>query len=373
MKINANLSDPENSSGISLQPTKWNKKFFFFLMLSLISFYGLNGQKPGQPVTNPKIKDPSKVVQRGVNNATVQEVLPTTVRPDWIEIWNRPGLQGRMAKYAENIPNFTYPTTFANKRDISLKVSPNNLAYIAFKDEFGQESIFVGEHPNFGRDHPQEIKSIRVVLGFRTYVNFSGISTQIHNNDCKRAFGNIKVKVFERLANNELLTCPLVEKNGNRLSSTAREAYDPVTLFYKSPDHSAPGIVSHHVFNYDGITRPEITSWARPTNQNPYVGARFMVSHQALRENRIIVEIESDLGFSHKSSDLATDYSSSVKMQRPEKRQVPYTTAGTFFSVGDFTAQGNPDNNLGQASGVRFSISKTLRVHFNKEQTPPSR
>jgi len=37
MKINANLSDPENSSGISLQPTKWNKKFFFFLMTILLA------------------------------------------------------------------------------------------------------------------------------------------------------------------------------------------------------------------------------------------------------------------------------------------------------------------------------------------------
>lgn len=103
-------------------------------------------------------------------------------------------------------------------------------------------------------------------------------------------------------------------------------------------------------------------------------GLGFLVSEQALSEDRIVMEIITELGVQHKSGDLATDYSSNVKMQRPVKTIMNYQSAPEFFSIGDgsgnFIAQGNPNNNYGMASGVKFSITKQLRVFLNKERTP---
>lgn len=322
---------------------------------------------------NPKLNPPPKVKS---DASRITEVLPTSTRPDWIEIYPNANFQGRPAKYAQNIPNFSYPASF-NQRNVSIKIAPGCIAYISFHEENPSEGIFVGDHATFGATQILNIKSIRVVEGISAYVNFSGISTEIHNNDCKRVFGYVKARMYERLVSGELVPCPLIERNGMPIildNSNRNPLYDTIALFSRPnsfPGNSIYGGTSQsYVFQSLGVRRrAEIRETFRMENGRS-AGYAYLVSLQALRDNRIVLELISDLGSHHKSNDLATDYSSSVKFQRPQVTRIDYQTMSTFASFGPFLGFGNPNNNYGAASGVRFSLSKPFIVHINKERTP---
>jgi len=158
-----------------------------------------------------KILTPSKKVRSDASR--IKEVLPTTSRRDWIEIYPNANFQGQPARYAQNISNYSYPVSF-NKRSTSIKIAPGYIAYIRFNEDNASEGIYIGDHATFGSTHLLDIKSIRIVAGTNAYVNFSGISTEIHNNDCKRVFGSVKARMYERLPSGELVPCPLIERNG---------------------------------------------------------------------------------------------------------------------------------------------------------------
>lgn len=304
----------------------------------------------------------------------IAAILPSTDRPDWVEIYENNNFRGRVARYAQSVPDFTYPSIF-QKRNVSLKVAPGYIAYISFREEFPTEGIFIGDHSTFGSINRHDIHSIRVVQAQRAHVNFCGISTQIHNNDCKRVFGSIKLKMYERLTSGALIPCPLVEVQGNPLRSRSRldpGPYDTTTLFSHTNNfsglHLFGGSNQSYVFEYDGRRAPDVRNTFVLFNGNS-AGNGFLVSEEALRNDRIIMEIVVNLGAQHKSNDLATDYASRLMMQRPETRQIAYRSSPTAFNLGDFNLQGNPDHSI-MARGVAFSINKTLRVHLNKEVTP---
>jgi len=321
-----------------------------------------------------KILTPSKKVRSDASR--IKEILPTTSRRDWIEIYPNANFQGQPARYAQNISNYSYPVSF-NKRSTSIKIAPGYIAYIRFNEDNASEGIYIGDHATFGSTHPLDIKSIRIVAGTNAYVNFSGISTEIHNNDCKRVFGSVKARMYERLPSGELVPCPLIERNGIPFpidNSSRNPLYDTITLFSRPnsfPGHSIYGGTSqNYVFQTLGVRRRvEIRETYRLENGRA-AGYAYLVNPQALRENRIVVDLISDLGSHHKSNDLALDYSSNIKLQRPEVSRIAFQNMATFESFGPFIGFGNPDNNYGAASGVRFSLSKPFTIHINKERTP---
>jgi hypothetical protein len=136
-----------------------------------------------------------------------------------------------------------------------------------------------------------------------------------------------------------------------------------------SGHHIFGGSNQTYVFEYDGRRAPDVRNTF--VLENGYsAGIGFLVSEEALRDDRVLMEIVVDLGAQHKSNDLATDYASKLRMPRPETRQIPYRSTPVSFNLGDFTLQGNPDN-APQPRGGPFSINKTVRLHLNKETTPP--
>jgi hypothetical protein len=174
-------------------------------------------------------------------------------------------------------------------------------------------------------------------------------------------------------------------QNGGGLQSSS-SIYSPVTMYNKVNNYPqrAPMTFANlmlgrntpepdsYIVNFDGLEIPSLPN-TLILPEGSAAGLTFTVSQQALNESRIVVEFVCDLGVHHKAGDLATDYSSSVKMQEPQTRRVDISSRSTFFSVGSFELKGNPNNNYGMASGVKFSIIKRLRVHFNTETTPPRR
>lgn len=316
------------------------KKFIgLFVLLCVQLFFAQYKKLPKDAVNSP--------------NSVVSATLPTTTRPDWIEIYENQNLTGRVAKYAQNVEHFTYP--FSNKRNISLKIAPGYLAYITLDDEFKTTEIFQGEQGHFGARH-LDILSIKVVGGNYSFVNFSGISTEIHNNDCKKFAGSILVKVVEQTTDGQFLYCPLIKEND---TSWGSENNFRNSFLYRNNNVNNRYLLNDFVVNNNPV--PEITTTAT-TRTEPRRGTQWLVSNTALAENRIFIEIEVDLRSAHKSGDLATDYSSNVKMAKKEVVRIPYQEQRTFFTVGPFQATGSPDNTAFASGG----IFKNFRVHLNK-------
>jgi ribosomal protein S19 len=289
--------------------------------------------------------------------------MPTTTRPDWVSVYEQPGFAGREAKYAQSLTPFIYP--FTNKRNISLKVAPDYIAYIKFNSEFQEEFLFTGDYPNFGTTYTNDILSIRVVPADVAYINLSGISFAIHNNDCRKVWGDIKIKVFERLPSGEMLLCPIRSENGsNRVNTHATTSiiYQNTSVDGFSPFYN----LSNYLFNNARIRNvPVIRTWV--TSSAPSIGCQFLGNSTAFREGRIFIEVDAtNLRLGHKSGDLASDYSDNITIKANSKELINYTQAGTFFSTNAFLAKGNPNNSI-EASGVEYRITKYVRVHLNKQ------
>ena len=328
------------------------KTILFAFLGLLFSQFTLAQLKPGATtniIRNPKI-DP-----------LIKMNLPTTTRQDYIAFYEQNGFSGREARYAQNVPNFVMP--FADPKYVSMKVSPGHIAYITFNDEFGSPVIFWGDNANFyQRLGNMKIISIKVVPAGEVVLGFGGISTNIENNDCKRFFGVLKVKVLEKLANNEFIYCPV--KIINKRIQNPEEPLNKEATIFNVPNLSSRNPLQNYVFSNNPV--PEITTPVR-FSATANIGDLFLVNYNAVLENRIYVEFEIDLHSAHKSGDTASDFSSNVKMNKKEYIRLPYAELGTFFNIGPFRAEGSPDNTVLASGG----IYKDFLVHFIKQNPNP--
>ena len=301
------------------------------------------------------------VAKQIVPQKHISLTLPTTNRPDWIAFYERNGFTGSVAKYAQEVNNFVMP--FANPQYISMKVAPDYLAYITFDDEFNSTLIFWGENPNFYQKlGTKKILSIKIVQAGYANIGFGGISTTIENNDCKRFFGSIKMRMVEKTADNQYIYCPI--KISDRTLQNPENPTNTVATIFNVPTLNSQNTLQNYVFSNNPV--PEITTAIQKTATQK-IGDVFLVNSYALTENRIFVEFEIDLASAHKSGDFSSDFSSNVKMARKEIIRLPYTELATFFSIGPFRAIGSPDNTTLASGG----IFKDFRVHFIKQNPNP--
>jgi hypothetical protein len=332
------------------------KKSVLFILFCLMGFEALQAQE-----LTAKQK---RQLQQNLGNKPILNplIIPTTTNADRVEIYENPGLTGRVAKYSGNTANpFSYP--FSNKRSISLKVASGYVAYIKFNTEFQETSLFSGDHPNFGRDFIYDILSIVVKRSTSPTLSFSGISYEIHNNDCKKVLGNIKVRILERLSDGTYTPCPIINENGINVSVYKTTA----TVFSKTSfEGREVNGIRNFVFPFDGRTIPQIS---QPLQASRPGGIRLQcrTSQEAFQNGNIFVEVVPDLTLGHKSNDLADDYASNVKFRTPERDLIGLSSSTPmFFSSKVFLAKGNPNSNHGRASGVEYSIVKKVRIHFSQ-------
>ncbi|MFC3559339.1 hypothetical protein [Pedobacter jamesrossensis] len=323
------------------------KKLTIIVCLILIAL-GANAQIDRNVIT--------PIGNRPLPSALIQ--LPTTTHIDRVEIYEQPNFAGRVAKYANVVNPFSYP--FTNKRNISLKVAPGHVAYIKFDDEFQSTLICTGDYPTFGSVFTNNILAITIKKANTQDLSFSGFSLPIHNNDCKKIAGTLKVRLVEKLADGSYAACPIVNENGTAVNNYKTQA----TMFSKiGLERAEANGMRDYVFN-SGATVPVISSTV--ASNKPAIKDIFMVSEYALENGNIFVEVIPSIKVAHKTSDLATDYSSNVKMLAIDADLINYKNAGTYFSSKPFTVKGNPDNNYGTATGVAYSIIKDIRIHFSK-------
>ncbi|MFZ4545184.1 MAG: hypothetical protein ACOYOA_14115 [Saprospiraceae bacterium] len=305
-------------------------KIIIFLIIS--SFTALNAQvkyQKGSVIKNPNV---------ALSSAT-----------EWIEVYNGQNFHGAKQKLYASNSAITVP--FETDRG-SIKVAPGYIAYITLCDEFNEVVVLSGDYFVFSLGKICALKFAKKAV---VTVTYNGISTNIHNNDCKKHFGSVKVRVTENRADGSVVNTAIDPSSSMRASSTfAVKAYDVSSLNYIGPQNN---------FIYNNTPVPSI-----PVGANKFFA--FAVNKEALDAGKISVVVETDLASAHKTCDLCDDYSNNVRMARSE------TSSTLIQNIPLFAGAGSPSRELivgpyratgsraGSAITASAGSSHDIRVHF---------
>jgi hypothetical protein len=309
----------------------------------------------------------------------------------WVRIFERPNYQGRFILFAANTANPVIPFPLNN---ISVSISSNTKVYLTTGcSEFPSEWALVENNADL-RIPEGVICGIRLAKAVPITIKFDGILAEIHNNDCRKMYGNIQYNVFEVNARGEWIRCPsgnvsmpytvTVFQNEKGNNVIKRYVYNINEFYVADRDYVASRLSGY---------KPSISSMIAAASQN------FIVDDTALNNNRVKIEVKIKLGSAHKGCDACTDHTWDAAMtttqtflidvKRPDERNRfasfetvqagPYrkdTSTGRVrfeggggFSDGPVSASGGPGfTGREHATYVQFSIRRNLwlsgSMHF---------
>lgn len=286
-----------------------------------------------------------------------------------IVFFEQPNYAGASAGIVKTA-NGTFKLPFSLQH-VSFKVPAGKIVYIKRCSEFPSEMAYFNSQPDI---------SLEGICGIRTdetatfAVTFNGISSEIHNNDCMRFSGTVKVKVLETAPDNATVNAVMMYSqpiDDRRTISSQGEA----TIF-RWDDRWRAGVydISEYqgtIFNNNPV--PEITTQAHNyfgRTQKTYK-VTYTVGKSALRDGRLKIYVTTDLISAHKTCDLCDDFSSSIKMAAPAYAAIPVKKmydggkivdgSHPYFIAGPFIAKGSRD---GTAITATAGTTKNFRVHF---------
>lgn len=307
--------------------------------------------------------DPNKVRNNKGNlgNVPVHGVLEGQVTD--IKIFEHPGMTGASGFFKMVNGKLTAPFPINN---ISFVVPEGKIAYLKMCT-----GDFPTEIPYTGRVSTANLTGI---CGIRSddatsiSIFFNGISTVIHNNDCKRVFGDINFRVSEEPVE---AGAQMVEMPGH--TGTIFQGANNLIFhaFHNQNANTSPPLSTTYVYNASPAV-PTITTTVMARDGGEDVGI-FVVGATALREGRVKILVMTNLGSAHKSCDLCDDFSSNVKMKSQVNEYIPINKvygggdgkivdAGhTHVVMGPYHAHGNRD---GSAITASAGTDIDFQVHF---------
>ncbi|MEP7255057.1 MAG: hypothetical protein ABI666_04730, partial [Ferruginibacter sp.] len=169
------------------------KKTAGFLLIFLSAIFCGQAQNVIKPAKQKADSTPKKMV---VVKTLPQVNTNIAVAPDII-IFEKPNYTGDSAGIIKKADG-TYQLPFPLQH-VSFKVPNGKIVYIKRCFEFGSEKAYFKSQPDI---------NLADICGFRTdettkiSVTFNGISSEIHNSDCMRFSGTVKVKILETAPDN---------------------------------------------------------------------------------------------------------------------------------------------------------------------------
>ena len=284
-----------------------------------------------------------------INKDTRPIVTPQTVKTDIAELtlYEQPNFAGEQSKFT--LTNGKLSAPFKRMDKVSFKVAPGKIAYIGLEcgKEFPSEKAYTGDNRIVNLEN---VCSIRIDNAVSLPIEFKGISTIIHNNDCKRVFGEISVRIIEK-----------APRSGSHtfMSHRAEPAFSidgGIFVPFTHPNSTQP--LSYTNFLYDA-SRPFTVS-NEPKLRSLPVKTEFIVGATALAEGRVVMEVKTRIGSAHKTCDLCDDFSSNVVMKTAITETIPLNrTSQSNIVLGPYKAEGKRDGNSLTASGgifIDFSV-----------------
>lgn len=318
---------------------------FFFLAIALCCM--ANAQK----------FDSSKI-KRGLPTPKLPGVVAGTVTD--IKLFDQTNYKGNSGYFSISDGKLVAPFPVKN---VSFTVPSGKIVYLKKCDtEFPYEEAYTASQ---GKADLSKVCGIRSddIAGFT--VQFNGMSAIIHNNDCRKFFGSVKIKVFEHAPGDgaqSFMVCG---------AGTYFRGADRFTFL---PFNNASASTTPPYSNYVHNANPAVPTVSTIVSGRGGVGealGTFQVGASALREGRVSVMVISNIGSAHKTCDLCDDYTSNVHMSAPATESFPLNKSyvggkivdGSHPKVvlGPYHAHGSRDGFAITASG---GTDKDFRVHL---------
>ena len=293
--------------------------------------------------------DTAKIIQKYIDKGPIIGVLNEVSD---IEVFEYPKFKGRTGKFRWENGKLVPPFKPGN---VSFRVPEGKIVYIRrCISDFPDESAYTGSVASADLSKVCGIRSDDLVY---IYVQFNGISTTIHNNDCKRFFGSLKVKMYESAPDGAAQVL---------LPMTAPATFRPDAFTFQAFSHpssaSAPRL-GNLVHNGNPVTQaPSAVVYI--TGGGGEAVAKYAIGASAVRDRRAGLTINADLGSAHKTCDLCDDFSSNVRMTAPVNKSFPFNRADTdgrtlnaannHLTMGPLKARGSRDGYAITASGGTF-------------------
>jgi|GEM_PF-1676663 len=317
-----------------------------------------------------------------IANAQVQ--IPTDIKK---QIGNPPKINGEIGMPVLDITLFEFPDfegrsgyfKLVNGKlvapfpttHVSFKIPDGKIVYIKTSSaEFSDETVYVKSQKDVNLN---SVTGIRSDTKSGVYIEFDGISTAIHNNDCKKVFGDIIVQIVEIAPGaNGIQTLmpagPIPDQPGRQVIRITKE-FKPFSFANAASipeSYYRPYIYNNNtepVFHY----KDPGERYGLPAPADGY----FIAGQNALREGRVKIVVTSKLGSAHKSCDLCDDFSSHIEMKTrvtdamPLNIFIPGTrnvnTTGMKLVFGPYQALGSRD---GTAITATAGTVKEFREYF---------
>jgi hypothetical protein len=255
----------------------------------------------------------------------------------------------------------------------SFRVARDRIVYVKTAFEFATET-------QYSRDQRQA--NLSGAIGVRSdeeiglFISLDGISTAIHNNDCRKVYGTVKIMLLESAPDTD-------STQSNAMRSAVPGSQRPLAMagadkwtFTPWKYASAAAVPSNRNYaayilnNSPAPATANHPEWRDVANDDPKLGY-FVCGKEALQQGRLQLHFTSDVASAHKTCDLCDDFSSKIKMRAPAYQSVrlsSYYGAGPLditlkkFVLGPYDASGSRD---GSAITATAGTNKQFKVYYS--------
>ncbi len=249
-------------------------------------------------------------------------------------------------------------------KNVSMTVPAGRIVYLKYCNvEFPYEMAYSESQAKINLEGVCGVRSDEATV-FSVY--FNGISTAIHDNDCKKVFGKITIQVQENSP-----TEADVMTNFKCNTGTAFRGDNPYTFQpMKINKADSRKNISNYVFNDQPV--PSLGSNVISSTTTGEDMATFVVGKNSVLQGRVKMIVTSNIAGAHKSCPTCDGYSSNIHMARPVIETIPLEfnypfhglrtpQLGNAIILGPYGAFGSPD---GASITAQGGFSQSFRVHI---------
>ncbi len=299
-----------------------------------------------------------------INNGGIQGFLFENL--PYAEIFEFPDFKGRSVKFVESIPfrdNLGLPFPLTN---ISVKLSSDEvIAYLSGNCGSNNGYITVSRNARL-LNIPNTVCGLRIGKKNAVRMRFNGILSEIHNNDCKRMYGKVQIRMVEKDASGNILSvCKTFDES-------RMDANGWVTVFnIPKSENRVPAnlydINRYFIADRDvDVTGRKTPGKARlfrlPLNEDrPY--ELFYFDSLSFRRGDLTLEVKANLGSHHKGCDLCTDYTDNASMAREAVQSFGvknYPDFENYIQAGRFRTSDAAGGLIGPVHATYLDFSFTL-------------
>jgi hypothetical protein len=276
----------------------------------------------------------------------------------YVEIFERPNYQGKSIKFPYQVSRYypnpavkNYNATIVSpllpfvSKNVSIKLSdPKLIAYLKINDL--NPLVVHGNVPNLLLPY-ERINSILIDHKVHIVVSLRAILSEIHNNDCKKIYGNIDFELFTQssmggqslalLADKANVTNPWLTTDNINPLITDKWSFDNNTIFRINAFTESKAMVQQQ--NKICTTLYNIKDFYSPvTSGKPFLLLRgdyspydfhFIVGGMNIVEKGVYLKLKVNLGSAHKGCDLCTDFTWDATMANSDIRIIKLEKLGT--------------------------------------------